>query len=207
METLILNSDLQTTKRFLLSLAMLICIAVLPARSQTANTGPQATRETTILTFDVSENGSRFVFDEAPVFEDGLPAYGNAFVTEGYIFPHGYLDANPGVGEDGQPIKPEDVIGRWTCRGWFVGDGAHTVTGPWVMTTQLYDLGETPGSITLVTDGLELVDKGVPGARAISGGTGPYQLARGQAMQTLLGHNVSDGVDLRLEITVVVPEP
>jgi hypothetical protein len=157
--------------------------------------------------FDVSESGPRFVFAEAPVFDDGLPAYGNAFVTEGYIFPYGYLDTQQGVGEDGQPINPEAVIGRWTCRGWFVGDGAKTVTGPWVITTQLYDLGETPGSLTLVTDGLELVDKGVPGARAVSGGTGAYQLARGQALQTLLGHNTSEGVDLRFEITVVVPQP
>jgi hypothetical protein len=182
-------------------------MAVWPVLSHALEAEKQAASETTIVQFDVSESGPRFVFAEAPVFDDGLPAYGNAFVTEGYIFPYGYLDTQQGVGEDGQPINPEAVIGRWTCRGWFVGDGAKTVTGPWVITTQLYDLGETPGSLTLVTDGLELVDKGVPGARAVSGGTGAYQLARGQALQTLLGHNTSEGVDLRFEITVVVPQP
>ena len=207
MKTLVLNPYLNTTKQLLSTLVALACIAVLPTLSDATETETRAASEPTIVKFDVSESGSRFVFDEAPVFDNGLPAYGNAFVTEGYIFPHGYLDTNQGIGEDGQPVNPEDVIGRWTCRGWFVGDGANTVTGPWVITTQLYDLGESPGSLTLVTDGLELVDKGVPGARAVSGGTGAYQLARGQALQTLLGHNTSEGVDLRFEITVVAPQP
>lgn len=207
MKTLVLSPYLPTTQRCLETLIALACMAVWPALSHAMEAEKQAASETTIVQFDVSESGPRFVFDEAPVFDDGLPAYGNAFVTEGYIFPYGYLDTKQGVGEDGQPINPEDVIGRWTCRGWFVGDGAKTVTGPWVITTQLYDLGETPGSLTLVTDGLELVDKGVPGARAVSGGTGAYQLARGQALQTLLGHNTSEGVDLRYEITVVAPQP
>lgn len=207
MKTQVLSPSLHTTRRCLSALVALACMAVLPDLPDAMASGKQTVGETTIVTFDVSESGSRFVFDEAPVFDDGLPAYGNAFVTEGYIFPYGYFDTQQGVGEDGQPLKPKDVIGRWTCRGWFVGDGAKTVTGPWVITTQLYDLGETPGSLTLVTDGLELVDKQVPGARAVSGGTGLYQLARGQALQILLGHNPSDGVDLRFEITVVTPQP
>ena len=207
MKTLVLSPYLPTTQRCLAALIALACMAVAPSLSHAIEAEKQTASETTIVQFDVSESGPRFVFDEAPVFDDGLPAYGNAFVTEGYIFPYGYLDTNQGVGEDGQPINPKDVIGRWTCRGWFVGDGAKTVTGPWVISTQLYDLGETPGSLTLVTDGLELVDKNVPGARAVSGGTGAYQLARGQALQTLLGHNTSEGVDLRVEITVVAPQP
>ena len=207
MKTLVLRPYLYTTQRCLATLIALACMAVWPAMSHAIEAEKQTASETTIVQFDVSESGPRFVFDEAPVFDDGLPAYGNAFVTEGYIFPYGYLDTHQGVGEDGQPINSEAVIGRWTCRGWFVGDGAKTVTGPWVITTQLYDLGETPGSLTLVTDGLELVDKNVPGARAVSGGTGAYQLARGQALQTLLGHNTSEGVDLRVEITIVAPQP
>jgi hypothetical protein len=207
MKTLVLSPSLHTAKRFLSTLVALAGMTLLPVLSHAADPEKQSASKTTIVKFDVSENGSRFVFDEAPVFDDGLPAYGNAFVTEGYIFPYEYLKTHQGVGEDGQPVKPEDVIGRWTCRGWFVGNGAKTVTGPWVITTQVYDLGDAPGTITLVTDGLELVDKDVPGARAVSGGTGPYQLARGEALQTLLGHNVSDGVDLRFEITVVRPKP
>ncbi|WP_375552207.1 hypothetical protein [Rhodophyticola porphyridii] len=42
--------------------------------------------------FDVAEDLSRFVYASAPVFDDGMPAYGNAFVTQGYIYPAGTLD-------------------------------------------------------------------------------------------------------------------
>jgi hypothetical protein len=41
------------------------------------------------IKFDVAENGTRFVFDEAPVHEGTtppMPAYGNPFITQGYIY-------------------------------------------------------------------------------------------------------------------------
>ncbi|MDQ3684675.1 MAG: hypothetical protein M3430_03630 [Acidobacteriota bacterium] len=159
------------------------------------------------LRFDVSENAKRFIFDETPLDEDGLPAYANEFITEGYIYPYGTLTVNEdgqvsGVNEDGSPEFPDKVIGRWTCRGWHTGEGAKTVTGPWVITHQLYDFGDKPGSVTLTTDGLELVDIGVPIERAIIGGTGPYTKARGEAVQTMLGFNQLGGVGLRFVVKV-----
>lgn len=153
--------------------------------------------------FDVAENASRFVFDEEPVHDDGLPAYGNSFVTQGYIYPHGTLDDGNGVLPNGEPEFPDEVIGEWTCRGWFVGDGAHTETGPWVITTQLYNFGDEPGSETLVTEGYELSDVNVTIQRAITGGTGPYKQASGEANQRLLGFNAAEGVNLRFELEVV----
>jgi hypothetical protein len=159
------------------------------------------------LRFDVSENAKRFIFDETPLDEDGLPAYANEFITEGYIYPYGTLTVNEdgkvsGVNEDGSPEFPEKVIGRWTCRGWHTGEGAKTVTGPWVITHQLYDFDEKPGKVTLTTDGVELVDIGVPVERAIIGGTGPYLKARGEAVQTMLGFNQLGGVGLRFVVKV-----
>jgi hypothetical protein len=151
----------------------------------------------------VAENGKRFTPDETPVFPDGLPAYGNEFITEGYIYPHGTLDGTNGVNTDGSPEFPNKVIGRWYCRGWHVGDGAHTTTGPIVITHQLYDFGAQPGQTTLTTDGIELADMGVPFQRAIIGGTGVYALARGEATQTLLVFpNQAGGVNLRLTLKV-----
>jgi hypothetical protein len=152
--------------------------------------------------FDVAEDATRFVFDEKPVDEDGLPAYGNSFVTQGYIYPHGTLDDTNGVKPNGEPQFPKKVIGEWTCRGWFVGEGASTESGPWVSTTQLYDLGDKPGEVTLVTDGSEIADVGVPSKRAITGGTGPYREAAGEGSQKLLGFNESEGVNLRFELKV-----
>lgn len=154
------------------------------------------------LKFDVAENASRFVFDENPVFDDGMPAYGNSFVTQGYIYPHGTLEDGNGVRADGSPEFPDKVIGTWTCRGWFVGDGAHTESGPWVITHQYYDFGDSAGELSLITEGYELAEPGVTVRRAVTGGTGTYRDARGQARQVLLGFNATEGVNLRFEVDV-----
>lgn len=154
------------------------------------------------LEFDVAENASRFVFDENPVFDNGAPAYGNSFVTQGYIYPHGTLEEGNGVLPDGSPQFPGKVIGTWTCRGWFVGDGARTESGPWVITQQYYDFGDKAGQESLITEGFELPEPGATVRRAVTGGTGIYRDARGEARQVLLGFNAATGVNLRFEIEV-----
>lgn len=155
------------------------------------------------LEFDVSEDMSRFVFDSDVAFEDGMPAHGSSFMTQGYIYPAGTLTDSNGVLADGSPEFPEKVIGEWTCRGVFVGDGAHSETGAWVITTQLLNFGDDLGVNTLVTEGYEIADFNQIIIRAITGGTGDYANARGQGAQELLGFNASEGVNLRfsLEIT------
>lgn len=168
------------------------------------------------LEFDVAENGLAFLFDEAPLFEDMLPAYGNSFVTHGYIYPKGFLDGNDGVTDDGMPAFPEQVLGEWTCRGYFVGDAAHASTGAWVLTTQTYTLYDAPGytesalagATTFVSEGYELADIDVAGSRAVSGGTGDLLAATGEAMQTLLGFDDAHmGVLLRFRVDVVAQQP
>jgi len=155
------------------------------------------------IRFDVAENGKRFTPDETPVFLDGVPAYGAEFITEGYIYPEGTLNGSNGVKADGSPEFPNQVIGRWYCRGWHVGEGGHTTKGPWVVTHQLYDFGTEAGRSTITTDGLETPEENVPIQRAIIGGTGGFALARGEARQTFLGFNSSNGVSLRYELRVM----
>ena len=162
----------------------------------------QVTAEDGTLRFDVAEDVSRFVFAEAPVHEDGMPAYGNPFVTQGYIYPEGTLNGTNGVLADGSPEFPEKVLGEWTCRGWMVGDGAHTTTGPMVITTQVYNFGGALGNATLISEGYELADVDVAIGRAVSGGTGPFAGARGQAQQTLLGFTEQMAVNLRFPLEV-----
>lgn len=151
------------------------------------------------LRFDVAENGTRFFFDEAPLLDNGFPAAGNAFVTEGFIYPYGFLDeAENGVTDDGNPTAPDKVIGRWICRGYFIGNGAATTTGAWVITTQYYEFGDEAGRRSFSSEGVEVVDVGVPVKRGITGGTGPFRTARGQVRQTLLGFQpVTEAVKLR----------
>lgn len=153
------------------------------------------------LRFEVAEDATRFVFAEQPVHDDGLPAYGNPFVTQGYIYPEGTLDGTNGVLPDGSPEFPDLILGEWTCRGWFIGDGAHTTTGQWVVTTQVYSFADA----ILITDGTEVADIDVPAERAITGGTGPYASVSGEGEQVLLGYNASEGVDLRFILTPTIP--
>ncbi|SPH17828.1 hypothetical protein DEA8626_01355 [Defluviimonas aquaemixtae] len=148
--------------------------------------------------FDVAEDHTRFIFAAQPVFDDGLPAFGNAFVTQGYIYPAGTLDGGvEGVNPDGSPVWPDKVIGTWTCDGYFVGDGMHTTTGPVVITRQIFQFED--GDL-LISQGPELVDEGVPVLRAITGGTGDYAGIEEPLRQVMLG--MSEGMGVRLQFTI-----
>ena len=128
------------------------------------------------------------------------PYYGASFVVKGVIYPEGTLangDPNSGLLPDGTPEFPSDVIGAWICRGWFIGDsdddargGIFTPSGPFVATNQIYDLNTNePGSEIIVSDGVELIDLNVPFNRAITGGTGSRNGAKGIVTQTAIGAN------------------
>lgn len=149
-----------------------------------------------LAAFDVAEDISRFVYAASPVFDDGMPAYGNAFITQGYIYPAGTLDSGvEGTLPNGDPAFPDLVIGEWTCDGYFVGDGMRTETGALVMTRQVYRFND--GDL-LISHGPELVDAGVTVTRAVTGGTGDYADAPAEIDQVLLG--MTDGYGVRLQI-------
>ena len=145
------------------------------------------------IQFDVAEDHTRFVFAPAPVSDTGMPAHGNPFVTQGYIYPAGTLqDGTAGVLADGSPAFPEKVLGTWTCDGWFVGDGGDTVSGVWLVSRQIYDFNN--GNV-LISQGTELADIGVPNKRPITGGSGYYANIDATVEQTLLGFTDFMGVN------------
>ena len=77
-----------------------------------ASTAFSAQADGMLTSFDVAEDISRFVFAEAPVFDDGMPAYGNPFITQGYVYPAGTLDGGvEGTLADGSAAFPDKVIG------------------------------------------------------------------------------------------------
>jgi len=184
----------------LIALLAVIVNGVVVAVSVLGGTAAEANTE--VIKFDVAENPTKSVFDEAPVHEDGLPAYGNPFITQDYIYPKGTLNGSNGVLPDGSPEFPEKVIGEWTCRGWFIGDSAHTTSGPIVVTTQIYQLGGDYGDVTIISDGYESSEINKEIKRAITGGTGRYQTAKGEATQELLGFTEQMGVNLRYTLEV-----
>ena len=160
-----------------------------------------------VIRVEISQNAGQFVFDEAPTFDTGLPAYGNPFVVQGVIYPAGTLanSINNGMNPDGTPEFPDKVIGEWTCWGRFIGNGVQTAAGGWVMSTQVFSFGEASGygAKTIVTTGYETVDGTVE--RAVTGGTGKFEGAVGVQRQQVLGHNASGGLALSEEIDLDDP--
>lgn len=163
----------------------------------------QITDANGMIRFDVAEDGKRFVWSE-PRFEDDLPAPGASYISHGYIYPAGTLsDTVDGVNADGSPEFPDKVLGDWYCYGWYIGEGAHTSEGPWVLSTQYYNFGGAWGEASLVSEGYVLSETGGTVNRAITGGTGPFSTARGEMADTSLGFNDTEGANARYEVTLV----
>lgn len=155
-----------------------------------------------VLTFDMAEDFTRFVFDPDLVHaEAGYPTYGNTFITQGYLYPEGTLDnGEPGVNADGTPQFPDKVIGTWICRGWVIGDMMTSEGAPTAISTQYFQLGEEYGHRTIVTEGYEFMSVGGPYVRAITGGSGEYRGARGEQFQEVLNINEYMGLLMRFEL-------
>jgi hypothetical protein len=171
------------------TIAILIALVSYAAMAQPDDNTP--------MRVEVAEDGARFIFGQERLFDDGNPNYGTPFVTQGYIYPEGTLNGSNGVLPDGSPEFPDLVLGEWTCYGYMIGEGAHTTTGVWVVSTQVYKFNDTDDII--VTSGFELVDFDVPLARAITGGTGEFSAVRGEQSQVLMGFTEQMGVNLSVE--------
>ncbi len=137
--------------------------------------------------FDVAEDHTRIHMASAPVHENGMPAHGNAFVSQGYIYPEGTLaDGIVGVLEDGSPAFPDLVLGTWTCDGYFVGEGGNATTGVWIISRQTFAFND---GTTVVTQGTEIADIGQPNLRPVTGATGDFAQFKDGLTQTTLGFN------------------
>jgi hypothetical protein len=160
------------------------------------------------LRFDIAQDGSTFSF-QGPTTAAGLPAAGATFIVQGHVYPEGtlYGGAVSGTNADGSAAFPDEVVGTWSCRGWFLEDCDPGVTGPVLVGQQLWDLDpDAPGTRTIITDGLEPsvneVDLGVPFVRAITGGTGRFRVAAGEQTSVNFGFNDSLGLDSTHELDV-----
>ncbi len=155
--------------------------------------------DTESFTVEVAENGTAFLFDDAPLLDDGMPAAGNSFVTQGYLYPEGTLDGSNGVNPDGSPEFPDAVIGTWTCYGSFIADGAATTDEAWVVTSQIFELAD--GQI--VTQGFELPPGAGDSVRSVTGGTGEYAMVAGESIQTTEGFNPTEGVVATIDFELI----
>jgi hypothetical protein len=152
-----------------------------------------------VLSFDVAENATNYAWAGDPELVDGLPTERTAFLTQGYIYPEGTLTNGNGVLADGSPEFPDQVLGQWSCWGWYAGSAAPAGAPRWV-TTHLLNFGGDWGTATLVSEGYSIDEAEVALERALVGGTGPFDGARGVQRETNLGFNATNGINIRYEV-------
>jgi hypothetical protein len=164
----------------------------------------QAIETDTTFSIDVVADCNRFITEGVP--HPANPDFGDFFMQEGLIYEGGTLAANCpggdgcGLNPDGSPEFPDAVIGKWTCYGSFVGNGAATAEGVWLFSTQVYEFDVeqidanvfAPGRHALVSHGAERIDLNVPWSRAITGGFGKFKRASGEVQQTKIGFNATE---------------
>jgi hypothetical protein len=159
----------------------------------------QITSADGVLRFEVAEDHSRFAWAGDPTLTNGVPEGRTAYIAQGYLYPTGTLTDANGVNADGTPEFPDKVLGQWLCYGWYLGADDHVGAAPWV-SSHLFNFGSAWGAATLLSEGFDIDDVGVPMERAIAGGSGPYADARGTQLETNLGLNATDGLNIRFEV-------
>ncbi len=184
---------------FLLAGVSSILIGCAPTAVEAETNNADVTTSQT-LEFDMAEDFTRFVFNADIAREDGFPAHGSAFITQGYLYPVGTLDETDGINPDGTPEFPDKVIGTWICRGWIYGDIDNEDGLPTAVTTQIFELSDAYGSQTIITDGFEYMAPGSTFSRAIIGGSGEYRGVRGEQTQEILGINEFMGMSMRFAL-------
>ena len=113
-----------------------------------------------------------------------------------------------GILSDGSPAAPEEVIGIFTVRGYFIGGSVFAETGPWTTGTVHivffdetgWEEGKLVGKNTFTVVGYELSDIDLPYQMAVTGGTGKYRNLGGQAAVINLGMGAYSNQRLRYSI-------
>ena len=140
--------------------------------------------------------------------------YGDAILIRGYLYPQGTWDANGcadrncGANPGGGPEYPGDQIGVITCTGNFTSDpfaafGQSPV--PFGQEVGLFFLNLTfgDGSNMLELRGRTLLgfDGSHPAPFSITGGTGIFKKARGEALEIMIRPNDSGAFNFVIDFT------
>lgn len=185
-------------KKRALQLSLILAIIISAFMMMTIGTTAQ---DMETMTIEVAANGMSFVAQSEPMSEDDLPLHGNPFIIRGYIYSEGTLDGLNGVLEDGGPEFPDLVIGTWICSGFFYGDSLMAESGPYAVTTQIFEFGDTEtGETSIMTYGFEMIDIDLAFERAVIGGTGEYAGLSGIQVQTYHGDNPSIGPNFTITL-------
>jgi Secretion system C-terminal sorting domain len=147
---------------------------------------------------DVSMNRDTMFFGVADSTNTNNPAEGSDFVIQGPIYRAGTFSLNgndSGLLDGGDSEFPNQKIGHYISRGWFIQDPQDT-DGILALTKQVFFIDtEYQGlqPFQLVVSGKEPAALNDPITRAIIGATDELMTFRGQAIQENVGINTTDG--------------
>jgi len=156
------------------------------------------------FTVDVAMDGRTWRMNDGsnpfyPVFTGQLMR-GNTFIVSGRIYRGGTLAEGGDFGGAHNPAGPElpNAIGTWVCRGTFNLDIGEIAAGgfPHVTSTQVFTFAN--GGV-LVSEGPE---GGATVLRALIGGAGAFDAARGDVVEKPLGVNTSNLFNVRFYFDV-----
>ena len=119
-----------------------------------------------------------------------------SFLVEGHIYKKGTFECfgyESGIRPNGGPQFLDSLIGRWTCKGWYINRGRETKTGHYIDSTHTYELdSHTALSRILTSNGKEKIDMHEPFSRVLCSGMGSYSRVKGgSVLQTNIGINES----------------
>ena len=152
------------------------------------------------FTVDVALDGRTWRFNDGsnpffPLFTGAL-ARGKTFIVTGVIYRGHTLAEGGSFGDPSNPAGPElpDPIGTWVCRGTINLDIADIAAGghPHVTSTQVFTFNN--GDV-IVSEGPE---GGATVRRAVIGGVGRYDTARGEHIEIPLGVNTTNLFNVRM---------
>ncbi|HSA81230.1 MAG TPA: hypothetical protein VLE23_10430 [Geminicoccaceae bacterium] len=166
------------------------------------------------FSIDVVADCNRLITNGTP--QSASPALGDSFMQQGLIYRPGTLVAHCpngdgcGLNPDGTPEFPDEVIGKWTYWGSFIGIDEATEPGVWLHSTQVYEFGATeigeyvfePVTHVLASDGRERIDLRAPFNRAITGGSGRFEDADGEITQIRIGLNQTKCENFTFEFNI-----
>lgn len=170
--------------------AALVCVGLAIGGPATAQYGfGAASPERIEFTIDVAEDMNKYTEHRTNPGEE--PLRGSSFVTEGKIYPAGYIPTNGGDQFD--PNAPGST-GSWFCKGSFLVKGSEFAASPLaVVSDQIYLMPSDRQSLaTTGTEGNGLT------VRPVTGGTGMFAGYTGEQQQQFLGFNKTGGVNLRV---------
>ena len=163
---------------------------VLPASAPAQTTGGPS-KDIVTFTVDVAEDLTGQFVPTLVRPDDTQPERGAFYITGGRLFPGGTIQG------DGAEFNPgrSGHVGIWISRGTRLVSASEMATATWwASTAQLFVLGRQARE-QLASEGLE--GSGTI-ARIVTGGTGNYAGFVGEQHQTVLGFNLTGGVNLRV---------